>query len=482
LKINLPSLLAVALVTSSALPTALPAAEPPSLRADAEARGHLAVEVLPNEPTPKVILRGGTVLTAAGQRHEPGYVVIVDGRIQAVGPGEPPAVADVRVIDVSGKFVTPGMIDAHSHLGVYPAPGFKAHSDGNEATSPATGGVWAEHALWPQDPGIELAVAGGTTAMLVLPGSANLIGGRGVTVQAVPGRGSRAMRFPGAPDLLKIACGENPKRVYGEKGGPATRMGNVRGHREAFLAAQKYREEWQRWEKKQSTQKAPPRSKPKGSASTEEPAPPPARDLNLETLVEVLEGRILVQAHCYRADDMLNLIQVADEMGFKIHAFHHALEAYKIRDILAAREIAVATWADWWGFKMEAFDGIEQNAALLSQSGVRAVIKSDSPIDIQRLNQEAGKALAAAQRAGIPLSEDEALRFVTAYPAWALGIEAEVGTLEAGKRADVVVWDQHPFSVYAHARLVFIDGRLRYDRDRRGKPWSDFMLGQEIEP
>ncbi len=452
-------------------------------RAEAEERGHLGVETLPTEPAPAFVLRGGSVLTAAGARHDPGFVVVRDGRIEATGPGDPPPVPGARVIDVRDRFVTPGLIDAHSHLGVYPGPSVEAHEDGNEMTAPVTAGAWAEHALWPQDPGIERAVAGGVTSMLVLPGSANLIGGRGVTVHLVPARGSRAMRFPGAPDVLKMACGENPKRVYGKKGvAPQTRMGNLRGQREAFFAAQKYREEWRQWQEREAGRaSAAPRNK-RESPVDAKPDPPPARDLGLDTLAEVLDGRVLVQWHCYRADDMLHAIQLAEEIGFEIRTFHHALEAYKIRDILAARHIAVATWADWWGFKMEAFDGIEENAALLAEAGVRAVIKSDSSIDIQRLNQEAGKARAAAQRAGLPLTEDDALRWVTANPAWALGILDQVGTIEAGKRADLVVWDRHPFSVYSSALQVFVDGRLRYDRTREGEPWSDFMLGQEITP
>ena len=460
------------------------AQEPARTREEAERLGHLAVEALPEEPAPSFVLRGGTVLTAAGKRFEPGFVVVAKGRITSVGAGDPPALAGTRVIDVSGKFVTPGLIDAHSHLGVYSSPGFQAHEDGNEATSPVTAGVWAEHALWPQDPGIELAVAGGVTTMLVLPGSANLIGGRGVTVHLVPARGSRAMRFPGAPDVLKMACGENPKRVYGGKSvAPSTRMGNLRGQREAFFAAQRYRDEWRRWRDKAEHPKDGASKKPrKGAEDPKEIPQPPARDLGLETLAEVLDGHVLVEWHCYRADDMLDAIQLADEVGFQVRAFHHALEAYKIRDILAAKGIAVATWADWWGFKIEAYDGIPENAALVAEAGARAVIKSDSAIDIQRLNQEAGKVLASARHAGITLDEDGALRMVTANPAWALGIDADVGTLEPGKRADLVVWDAHPFSVYAHATSVFVDGRLRYDRGREGEPWSDYLLGQETAP
>lgn len=447
---------------------------------EAERLGHLLVEPIDSTPAPHLLLFGGVVLTAAGARFDPGYVEMDGGKLLAIGQGTPPPAAGAQRIDLQGRFVTPGLIDAHSHLGDYPAPGFSAHDDGNEATSPVTAGVWAEHSIWPQDPGIERAVAGGTTTALILPGSANLIGGRGVTVHLVPARGARAMRLSGAPDVVKMACGENPKRVYGGKAGPSTRMGNLRGQREAFLQAQRYRDDWQRYREKRDKQNSGGGTRPRQSdSSASDPPVPPSRDLGLETLVGVLEGRILPQIHCYRADDMLNMIQLADEFGFRIRAFHHALEAYKIRDILAAKQIAIATWADWWGFKAEAFDGIEQNAALVQLAGGRGIIKSDSPIDVQRLNQEAGKALASAQRAGLPLTENDALRFVTANPAWALGIEDQVGTLEVGKRADVVVWDGHPFSVYAKPRYVFIDGRLRIDRDQQAPPWSDFMLGQE---
>jgi imidazolonepropionase-like amidohydrolase len=473
------SVVAVLALTSPAL-----AQDSVRSREEAERLGHLAVESLPDEPAPSFVLRGGTVLTAAGERLEPGYVVVKNGRIESVGVGEPPAQGSgVSVIELKGQFVTPGLIDSHSHLGVYSAPGFQGLDDGNEATAPVTAGVWAEHALWPQDPGIEMAVAGGVTSMLVLPGSANLVGGRGVAVHLVPARGSRAMRFPGAPDVLKMACGENPKRVYGEKNAaPSTRMGNLRGQREAFFAAQKYRDDWRRFTEKAARPADPNAPKKKKGAPEPEAPAPPTRDLGLETLAEVLDGRVLVEWHCYRADDMLDAIQLADEVGFKVRAFHHALEAYKIRDILAAKGIAVATWADWWGFKIEAFDGIEENAALITEAGGRVAIKSDSPIDIQRLNQEAGKAFASAKRSGVAMTENDALRMVTANPAWILGIDDQVGTIEKGKRADLVVWDAHPFSVYAHARLVFVDGRLRYDRARRDEPWSDYMLGQETAP
>ena len=427
-----------------------------------EAKGHAGVEPIIDgaKEAPLVVLSGGTVLTADGHRYEPGFVVMKGGRIQNVGGGSPGVVEGATVLDVSGHFVTPGLVDTHSHLGVYPSPSARAHSDGNEATAPATGGVWAEHSFWPQDPGLERAVAGGVTTLQALPGSANLVGGRGVTLHLVPHRGARAMRFPGAPDGLKMACGENPKRVYGKRSqAPSTRMGNLRGQRAIFMKAAEYRRQIE-----------------------EAGDTPPARDLELETLVGAMEGRVLVHIHCYRADDMLNMLQLADEAGFKVRSFHHATSAYKLRDILAEREVSVSTWADWWGFKLEAHDAIPENVALLHEAGARAIVHSDSARGIQRLNQEASKALHAGKRAGIAVDEDAALRWITINPAWALGIEDEVGTLAVGKRADVVVWDKHPLSVYASARWVFVDGVLRYDKGRQGPPWSDFELGQGETP
>ncbi len=417
------------------------------------------VEPRPDEHAQAWALVGGTVMTAAGDVYERGYVLERDGRIVGVGPGDPPSVDGYHVIDATGMWVTPGLIDAHSHLGDYPWPAARAHADGNEVTDPNTAGVWAESAVWPQDPAFERALAGGVTTLQVLPGSANLIGGRGVTLHMVPARGSRAMRFPGAPDGLKMACGENPKRTYGSKGrSPQTRMGNVRGMREALARAREKLRELAKW---------------KADAADDLPE----RDIDLESLEGALLGELLPQVHCYRADDMLHVIELADEFGLHIRAFHHATEAYKIRDVLAAHHIGAAVWADWWGFKLEAYDAVPAGAAMLAQAGVRVAIHSDSPRGITRLNQEAAKALAAGRRVGIELSENEALRWITANPAWILGIDREVGTLEQGKRADVVVWDRHPFSVYAHARCVFVDGVLRYDRARQGTPWSDFEVG-----
>jgi imidazolonepropionase-like amidohydrolase len=423
-----------------------------------EASGHRLVETRVTTTAPLVALINATVLTATGARYSPGHVVF-DDRIRAVGPGHPPEeFANATHIDAAQHVVTPGLIDTHSHLGVYASPGAKAHSDGNEMTNPVTPGVWAEHSTWPQDPGLELAIAGGITTLQILPGSGNLIGGRGVVLHMVPHRGSRAMRLPGAPDTLKMACGENPKRVYGKrKSAPSTRMGNLRAQRQAFANAQSYVKRLNKGE-------------------------PPARDLNMETLAGVLAGKILPHVHCYRADDMLSFLQVADEFGFRVRSFHHALEAYKIRDILAEKEVSVSTWADWWGFKMEAYDGVPGNAAMVHAAGGRAIIHSDSAIGIQRLNQEAAKAMHTGQRIGLSVGEDAALRWITLNPAWALGVDDQVGSLEVGKRADLVVWDKTPFSVYASARWVFVDGHLRHNVDRDDPPWSDFVRGQEVTP
>ena len=444
-----------------------------------ESAGTRAVETLPQSEGANVLLSGGTVFTADGDVYAPGYVLLRNGRIESVGAEPPEQLPDEVVsLDVSGRFVTPGLIDTHSHLGVYPSPSARAHSDGNEATSPTTPDVWAEHSFWPQDPGLQRAVAGGITALQILPGSANLIGGRGVVLQMVPARGPRAMRFPGAPETVKMACGENPKRVYGERGGPSTRMGNIAGQRAVFIKAARYLEEWRRWAKKHAKANDESHKKSKKGSGSKPAALPPQRSLEMETLAGVLEGKILPQIHCYRADDMLSMMQIADEFGFKIRSFHHALEAYKIRDLLAEHDISSSTWADWWGFKMEAYDGIPYNAGMLTEAGARAVIHSDSAVGIQRLNQEAAKALQSAHDAGITITDDQAMQWITKHPAWSLGILEQTGTLEPGKRGDIVVWDKHPFSVYASADLVWVDGVLRYDR-AQPQVWSDFELGRE---
>ena len=420
-----------------------------------------------------VLVLGATVLTATGDVHDPGYVLFENGLISAVGPGEIEAPSDDTVtIRAEGGYVTPGLIDTHSHLGVYPPPHVRAHSDGNEATAPTTPRVEAIHSVWPQDPGFMRAAAGGITSLQVLPGSANLIGGHGITLKLHRGaRVPEEMRFPGAPDGLKMACGENPKRVYGDRGsGPSTRMASVAAVRQTWIDATRYRERWDDYEEEATTWC-------EGGAPDDDEPSAPDRNLGQETLASVLDGEILVHIHCYRADEMLVQLQVAEEFGFEVRSFHHAVEAYKIRDVLAELGVATSTWADWWGFKIEAFDSIEENAGLLTEAGARAVIHSDSSIGIQRLNQEAAKAYYNAIDGGLDLTEDDAIRWITLNPAWALGVEEVTGSIEEGKMADLVIWSGHPFSVYSQPDLVFVDGVIEFDRANPTEPWSDFEIG-----
>ncbi|MDR7229498.1 imidazolonepropionase-like amidohydrolase [Caulobacter sp. BE264] len=408
---------------------------------------------------------GATVLTATGQQIENGVVFVSEGKITSVGGPETPIPADIAVIDAKGKWITPGIIDAHSHLGVYPSPGVSARSDGNEATDPNTAQVWSEHSVWPQDPGFNRARAGGVTTLMILPGSANLFGGRSVTLKNVPSLTMQGMKFPGAPYGLKMACGENPKRVYGGKGrNPSTAMGNAFGFRRAWIDAADYARKWDDFRAKQQ----------KG-----EKADAPKRDLQLETLAGVLKGEILVQNHCYRADEMAVMIDIAKEFGYKITMFHHAIESYKLAPVLAKEEICSATWASWTGFKMESLDGIDANAAILAKNGACVVIHSDDAIMTQRLNQEAAIGMAAGAKLGINIPRAEAIKWITANPAKAMGIGDKTGSIEPGKAADLVVWSRDPFSVYAQAEQVYIDGALTYDRkDPRFQPKSDFELGQ----
>jgi imidazolonepropionase-like amidohydrolase len=420
---------------------------------------------LPSRPT---AIRGATILTATGQQIERGVIFMSGGKIVSVGGPDTPIPADVAVIDGRGKWVTPGIIDAHSHLGVYPSPAVGARSDGNEATDPNTAYVWAEHSIWPQDPGFNRARAGGVTTLMILPGSANLFGGRSVTVRNVPSITMQGMKFPGAPYGVKMACGENPKRVYGGKSRtPATAMGNVSGYRRAWIDAADYTRRWDEYRAKVE----------KG-----EKADAPKRDLTMDTLSGVLRGEILVQNHCYRADEMAVMIDIAREFGYKITMFHHASEAYKLGAVLAKEDICFATWADWQGFKMESLDGIEANAAIAYKAGACTVIHSDDETMTQRLNQEAALAMTAGNQIGFGITRAEAIAWITANPAKAMGIADQTGTLEAGKRADVVLWSADPFSVYALAEQVYLDGALVYDRkDPRFQPKSDFELGRPGE-
>ncbi len=400
-----------------------------------------------------------TIFDGEGGRIDNGTIVMANGVIQAVGGADTPIPEGATRIDGAGRWVTPGVIDVHSHLGDYPSPGVEAHSDGNEVTGPVRPEVWAEHSVWPQDPGFSRALAnGGVTTLQILPGSANLFGGRGVTLRNVPARTMQAMRFPGAPRGLKMACGENPKRVYGGRNQmPQTRMGNIALMRQTWQRAVEYRDRRAR-------------------------DPNLARDFALETLAGVLDGDILVHNHCYRADEMANMLDMGREFGFEIASFHHAVEAYKIPDLLRGANTCAAMWADWWGFKMEAYDAIDENIPLVHNAGACAIVHSDDANGIQRLNQEAAKALADGRRMGIDISDEVAWTWLAINPARALGIAEETGSLRAGKRADVVLWNGNPLSVYSRPQQVWIDGALLYDMNNaRLRPVSDFELGQPGE-
>jgi imidazolonepropionase-like amidohydrolase len=413
------------------------------------------------------LISNATVLTGTGTRLDNADVLIVAGRISAVG-SHLSAPANATVVDGSGRWVTPGIIDIHSHLGVYPTPQVSANSDGNEATSPSTANVWSEHSVDPQDPGFRTALIGGVTTLQILPGSANLIGGRSVVLKNVPSVTYQGMKFPGAAQGLKLACGENPKRVYGtnKKVFPSTRMGNMAGYRAQWAEAAEYLRDQQEYQKK--------------LAAGAKDAKPPKRDLRLDTLAAALKGEIIVHMHCYRADEMAAVLDMSKEFGYHVAAFHHAAEAYKISDLLAEQRVCAAMWADWWGFKMEAYDGIPENMAMVDAApGGCAIIHSDSEEGIQRLNQEVAKAMTYGERAGFSIPPERAVLWMTANPAKSLGLADRIGTLEPGKMADVVVWNGTPFSVYALADLVLIDGAVRYDRAHPERtPESDFLLGQ----
>ena len=420
------------------------------------------------KPSATSLLKNANIYDGEGNEFLGYDLLIKNGKIEAIGSDLDTRTENVIEYDLSGMWVTPGIIDLHSHMGVYSAPGVKSSSDGNESTSPVTADVWAEHSVWTQDPQFSLALQGGVTTFHVLPGSANLIGGRGTTFKNVQSNTVQGMKYPDAPHSLKMACGENPKRVYGSRRqAPSTRMGNVAGYRKAWIKASKYKQNMNSYESK--------------SVEAKEIVSPPTRDLEMDTLAGVLDGEILVQNHCYRAEEMAMMIDIAKEFGYKITAFHHAVEAYKIADLLADNDICGALWADWWGFKHEAYDMVQENIAIIDQarngSGC-AVVHSDDAIGIQHLNQEAAKALAAGNRAGFNISKARAMRWITSNPAKAAGIEKTTGSLVKGKNADVVIWNKNPFSVYAIAQKVFIDGNLMFDRqDLTSKPVSDFDLG-----
>jgi len=398
-------------------------------------------QTAPAAQTRVVALRGGTVLTVTNGTIPNGTVLLRDGKIAAVGANVA-IPAGAEIIDTTGKFVSPGIIDAHSHIAN------DAINEGGTTVSSMTG---MEDVLDPTDPNIYRDLAGGTTVANVLHGSANPIGGKNQVIKLRWGK-TRAeeIKFEGAMPGIKFALGENPKDMATGGAGqaprryPVTRMGVEFVIRDAFTRAKAYQKTWQDYEKRKATTPD---------------LVPPRRDLQLDPLVEILEGKRLVHAHCYRADEILMLIRLADEMGFKIATFQHVLEGYKVAKEIAAHGAGGSTFSDWWAYKVEAIDAIPENAAIMTRKGVLVSINSDSAEHARRLNTEAAKSIKWGG-----LSEDEAFRMVTINPAKQLRIDNKVGSLEAGKDADVVIWNHHPLSTYAIADRVYIDGTVYYDR------------------
>jgi imidazolonepropionase-like amidohydrolase len=391
----------------------------------------------PNE----VVIKNAVVMTASHGTIQNGSVYIKDGKIAAVGKTVN-APASVKVIDAGGKFLTPGIIDSHSHIAL--------DNDVNEATSPITPHMMMIDAFDYQDKAIYRGLAGGVTTSLLLHGSANMIGGQAVVIKHKYGRARDAMLFPNAPRSIKFASGENPKRVYGRRDQlPSTRMGNFEVQREALIQAQEYLRDWDQYNDKVK----------RGDKDVSAPK----RDLKLEALGDVLRGKLMVQIHCYRADELLTEMEMAKDFGYKVRAFHHALEAYKVADQLAAQNVGIATFSDWWGFKNEAWDAIPWNAVISMRKGVKVAIKSDSEDFARRLNQEAAKTI----RYG-GATEDEALKMITINPAWIIGVDDRVGSIDVGKDADLVIWEGYPLSSYGLPDKVFIDGDIYFDRSLPG--------------
>src|SRR5271168_895236 len=392
-------------------------------------------------PPHDLVLSNATVMTVTHGTLEHASVWVHDGKIAGVG-ATVSAPADAVKVDASGKFLTPGIIDPHSHSAL--------GNDVNEATSPVTPSMMMIDAFDNRDKALYQALAGGVTTELLLHGSANMIGGQAVVIKNKFGFSRDAMLFPNAPRSIKFASGENPKRVYGRRNElPSTRMGNFEVMRQAFEDAKAYMATWDAYNAK--------------IAKGDKEAVAPKKDLKLEALADVLRGKLYVQIHCYRADEFLTEEAIAKEYGYKIRAFHHALEMYKVAGQIAPTGTGIATFTDWWGFKDEAWDAIPWNAVMSMRAGVKVALKSDSNDHIRRLNQEAGKMVHYGGA-----TEDEAIRMVTLNPAWIMGIDDKTGSLDVGKDGDVVIWNMDPLSTYARAEKVYIDGDLFFDSSLPG--------------
>ncbi|WP_447728641.1 amidohydrolase family protein [Sphingomonas koreensis] len=409
-----------------------------------------------------MLLRGATILDGAGGRIDGGDVLVRSGRIVAVGKAL--ANPGVREVDATGRWITPGVIDVHSHDGTYSLPLTdidREASDVAEVASPNSADTWIETAVNPQDMAFDRALAAGVTTIQILPGSTPIFAGRSVVVKPVRASTVWGMKTTGGVQGFKMACGENPKSwgADDDNEGPTSRQGVIAFMRQGFLDAQTYKRAWEK-------------HRAGGGAA-------PERNLKLETLAGILSGDVRVNLHCYRAGDIAAVLSIAKEFGFRIGAIHHATEAYKIPGLLRESGTCAAVWADWWGFKMEAQDAVRAEAPMLERTGVCVMMHSDSPADGQRLNITAAKAAAAGRRIGIDTPPETMIKWTTSNPAKLLGLDKQVGTLAPGYRADLVVWSGNPFSIYSKADLVLIDGAVAWDRAKpRTGPVSDFELGR----
>jgi imidazolonepropionase-like amidohydrolase len=401
----------------------------------------------PESAPTDIVIKNATVMTVTHGTIERGSVWLHNGKIAVAGTSVD-APAGATVVDATGKYVTPGIIDPHSHSAL--------GNDINEATSAVTPSMMMIDAFDNTDKALYQALAGGVTTELLLHGSANMIGGQAVVIKNKFGFSRDAMLFPNAPRSIKFASGENPKRVYGRRNElPSTRMGNFEVMRQAFEDAKAYMATWDAYNAK--------------VAKGDKEAVAPKKDLKLEALADVLRGKLFVQIHCYRADEFLTEEAIAKEYGYKVRAFHHALEMYKVGDKIAPTGTGIATFADWWGFKDEAWDAIPWNAVMSMREGVRVALKSDSNDYVRRLNQEAGKMIHYGGA-----TEEEALKMVTLNPAWIIGVDDRVGSIDTGKDGDIVIWNTDPLSTYARAEKVYIDGNLFFDSSLPGLGTTHF--------
>jgi imidazolonepropionase-like amidohydrolase len=389
------------------------------------------------------LIRNATILTITNGTIENGSLLIRGGKIVAVGR-DVTAPANARVIDATGKFVMPGIIDSHSHTAV--------EGSVNEVSLPNSGLVRIADALTGDDISVYRQLAGGTTAALILHGSANAIGGQSQIVKWKWGRPVSEWLVPDAPRTIKFALGENPKSSNfvpppGQpKQYPSTRMGVEEVIRKSFIDARDYLAQREEYEAKRK----------RGEAAI-----PPRRDLLMETMADILAGRIDVHAHSYRADEIVMLLNLADELGFKVRELQHVLEGYKVAPEIAAHGAGAGTFIDWWGYKAEAYDATPYNVALLTRNGVLTSVNSDSDELARHLNHDAAKAMKYGG-----LSEEEALRTCTINPARQLRLDHRIGSIEVGKDADVVIWSAHPLSTYARVDTTFIEGEVYFDRQQ----------------